>query len=524
MNRERTQDQILRDFLRVLRRQRWLVLAVVFVAVGAGVVYSISKTPVYEATAQLQFNSEQEALSLVGTGIFPTQTPQVQAAADAQIITSPTVARRVARAPGIRLTPAEVKDSVSTSVDPNTDLVTLTVQAGKARDAARLANALARQTRVVATRQQRRTFLKAAKRVRRVLRVKSGTLSPQELALKRNTLSRLQSLAGISNPVTVASPATAPSSPTSPKPALDTALAAVLGLVLGILAAFLRDSFDRRLADAHEVQHQLRLPTVGFIGVEALGGIGISQNGALPGEDLGLEQFRILRSNVEFLAPDRALRTVAITSPVADEGKSTVAAGLATANALAGKRVLLVECDLRRPMLAERFRLSSKPGLTDWLTDKAEAQSVVQLARIPVKHGKGDAPTTRGAGGGLAVVAAGSWSPQPAELLGLPRFSAFLAQVVKVYDLVILDCAPLLPVGDTLQILPLADAALVCVRLDQTTREQALAAKAAIEHFPPRPTGIVVTGIRPGGPGYYYDYQSHTSRQRQATASTSERG
>jgi Mrp family chromosome partitioning ATPase len=528
MNRERTQDQILRDFLRVLRRQRLLVIAIVVVAAGAGLAYSLLKTPSYEATAQLQFNSEQQALSLVGSPVVPSATPQVQVAASARIITSPKVVKRVAAAPGIPLTPSEVKGSATTAVDPNTDLVTLTASANHAALSARLANEFARQTKRIATSQQRKSFLQAARRVRNTLRSQSGKLTPQEHAIKTQSLSRLQSLSGLANPVEIASPATTPSSPSSPRPVLDTSLAAALGLIIGILAAFLRDSLDRRLTDAHEIQHQLELPTVGFVGSEALGGIGISQNGAGP-EETGLEQFRILRSNVDFLAPDRAMRTIAITSPVAEEGKSTVAAGLATATALAGKRVLLVECDLRRPTLAERFKLQSKPGLTDWLGERVEARAVVQAAQIkPKAHAEDDvAVAPSGAGGGagaLTVVVAGSWSPQPAELLALPRFKDFLDQVVTVYDLVVLDCAPILPVGDTLQVLPLADAALVCIRVDQTTRDQALAAKAAVEHLPSRPVGVVVTGVRPGGDGYYYGYYSYSSRPPKAAVPTSDRG
>jgi non-specific protein-tyrosine kinase len=108
----------------------------------------------------------------------------------------------------------------------------------------------------------------------------------------------------------------------------------------------------------------------------------------------------------------------------------------------------------------------------------------------------------------LTVISAGSFSPEPAELLASRRFKEFIDQVREVYDLVVLDCAPLLPVGDSLEVIPHADGVLLCVRLDQTTREQARAAKAAIEHLPERPVGLVLTGLRPGREGYYYGYYS----------------
>jgi non-specific protein-tyrosine kinase len=108
----------------------------------------------------------------------------------------------------------------------------------------------------------------------------------------------------------------------------------------------------------------------------------------------------------------------------------------------------------------------------------------------------------------MTVISSGNFSAHPAELLASGRFKEFVNEVKRVYELVILDCAPLLPVGDTLEVLPQADAALLCIRLDQTTRDQALAAKAAIEHLPERPVGLVLTGVRPGRDGYYYGYYS----------------
>jgi Mrp family chromosome partitioning ATPase len=166
-------------------------------------------------------------------------------------------------------------------------------------------------------------------------------------------------------------------------------------------------------------------------------------------------------------------------------------------------------------VFAERFKIAAQPGLTDWVAGKAKPADVlrqVQVSRDAPATEQGATTTeldeTAGSPRPLNVIAAGSWAPRPAELLGSERFRGFLDNVSKLYDLVVCDCAPLLPVGDTLEIIPKVDAALICVRLDQTTHEQALAAKAAIEHFPARPTGVVVTGVRPGREGYYYGYYS----------------
>ncbi len=521
MNQEPTQDQLLRDVFRLFRRQARLIVAAVLVSVGAAIAYGILKEPVYEASSQVQFIDITQDLNALGTPVVSNVEQAKGVAADAEVITAPEVIRGVGRRVDPDLDEATLRDSVNAAVDPDTNLVTIDTTAADAQLAADLADGFARETRSVVTRSERSRLRSAADTL------EGSAKDEDEGSLTRNLIeqrvSQLRSLATFARPVAIVSTADVPSAPSSPRPLRDGILAAFLGLILGILAAFLRDSLDRRLTDAHDVQHELGVPMLGYVEADDLGGVGFGSNGRKkkrrkPSEEGG-ERFRILRSNVDFLSPDEPPRTIAVTSPVAEEGKSTVAAGLAGASALAGKQVLLVECDLRRPVLSDRFGLPAQPGLTDWAVGKAspaEVRRQVEVrAEVEVELEGQDANGEAGPPSALNVIVAGTWAPRPAELLGSERFAEFLEQVSSVYDLVILDCPPLLPVGDTLELIPQVDAALICVRLDQTTHEQALAAKAAVEHFPARPLGIVVTGVKPGRDGYYYGYYS-SARERQA--------
>jgi capsular exopolysaccharide synthesis family protein len=262
-----------------------------------------------------------------------------------------------------------------------------------------------------------------------------------------------------------------------------------------------RGALDRRLLHSSDVTRVLSHPIVGHVRPDALGHAGSLTSGshglgslADPDE----ESFRILRENVRYLGAANDTRTVLVTSAMAQEGKSTVAACLAVAIAEAGGRTLLVECDLRRPVLSERFGLRPSPGLTDYLTGNAEPHQILQPVTQPSVISDGNS--------NLVCITSGTTAAKPAELLASARFRDFLVEVGGVYDTVILDTAPLLPVADTLGIIPDVPTVLLCVRLTQTTRDQAHAAQAALDRLPVRTVGIVLTNVSEGQEGYYGYY------------------
>jgi tyrosine-protein kinase len=507
MNREAAQDQTLRDVLSLLRRQKWVIIGTMLLALAAVVAYSLLKTKEYEAKAQIQFVDQSQYLSTIGTSAsFSGQTPAQTAAQGAERVTSEEVVAAVAQDVNSDLSNAEIKDSVETAVNPDSSLVSLTVTAESAKLAADLANAFANETKNVLTEQQRALLLNQAKSLSQSVKGLDDTSIEKQISLQN--AARLRSVAKIATPVEIASPATEPDDPSSPRPVRDGILALSLGLIFGILFAFLRDSLDRRLTDPHDVQHELQIPMLGYVPVESLGGAGFTSNAR--SSDRDLEAFRILRANVDVLVGDQPRKTIAVTSPLPEEGKSTVAAGLATATALADRRVLLVECDLRRPVFADRFDVPSSPGITDWATGKAQPEDVLKSVPIAARNDPDSEAHEAAPEHSLTVISAGSPTREPAELLASRRFREFLGEAREAYGLIVLDCAPLLSVGDALPVLRLVDAALLCVRLDQTTREQALAAKTAIGDMPERPTGLVLTGVKAGRDGYYYGYSSPT--------------
>jgi capsular exopolysaccharide synthesis family protein len=398
---------------------------------------------------------------------------------------------------------------VSATVDSNSYAIHVTASSSSAARAAAIANAYANTDVSLTTSEARAAYHRQAVAVQQQLH-REGKKAASQDQVTAGALSRLENLATVATPLTTATAATVPSSPSSPKPLRNTIGALLIGLLLGIALATARDAADRRLRHARDVSKTLDPPVIGRIRGRALGHTGApaeNSKGAASLDDADQESFRILRQNVAYLGTAADSHTVLVTSAAAEEGKSTVAACLAVATAEAGKRTLLVECDLRRPVLAKRLGINESPGLSDFLTGNAQPNEILQPIDGIVErlNGSGPALGVPGAGSSnLVCITAGRTVPRPTELLASKGFASFLSEVSQAYDSVILDTPPLLPVADTLAIVPHVSAVIMCVRLDRTTRDQARAAQSALDRLPESPIGLVITDIRRQEDGYDY--------------------
>ncbi|MBA2525295.1 MAG: hypothetical protein H0V18_05850 [Pyrinomonadaceae bacterium] len=512
----------LRDYLRVLRRHRWLILLVTLVFAGAAVAYSLRQPTIYEAEASIAFQDPAQALDVLGTPVSATSTPEVRAAEGAVTVLQPAVLKRVIKSLDLDTTVASLKGRLTTLAEAQTNFVVIQAEGSSAEAAASLANEVARQARAVETLRAREGFEETARVQRRALEraaERAGDADTLSRTLAEDRVARIEALADVAQPVEIISQATASDGPVSPRPVRNGLLGALLGLTLGIVAAFVRDSLDRRLRSARQIEEHMGLPLVGSVSSDALGKTSSDTNGKRRLSSLDVEASRILRSNLEFLDVDNPTRSFLVTSGLPEEGKSTVAASLAYASAAAGKRTLLLECDLRRPALAERLGLEPRPGIIECLAGGRPLQEVVQtVASDSLLGSNGSAPGGEGDRDRLAFdcVVAGAATPRPAELLGSQRFEELIEEAHASYDSVVVDSSPLLSVADTLAIIPRVDAVLVCVRSARTTHDEARAARSALENAPVRPTALVVTGVRPGEDAAYghYSYAYAYGQQR----------
>lgn len=206
------------------------------------------------------------------------------------------------------------------------------------------------------------------------------------------------------------------------------------------------------------------------------------------------EAFRTLRTNLQFTSPDRELKSILITGPGPDAGKSTVAANLAIAWAQSGKRVVLVGADLRKPVLHQIFGIPNLPGLTGYLTDNIPLERIIAPGKIVA---------------GLDLMPSGPIPPNPAELLQSQKMTDLLDQLREKYDYVLLDAAPVIAVTDAAVLAGKMDGTLLVISYGKVPHEIAVRAKTVLDNAQARLLGVVLNRapLYQGQSHYYYYYQ-----------------
>jgi capsular exopolysaccharide synthesis family protein len=206
------------------------------------------------------------------------------------------------------------------------------------------------------------------------------------------------------------------------------------------------------------------------------------------------EAARAIRTNLVFMSPDNPHRTLLITSAAPSEGKTTVACSIAITMAQAGQRVVLVDCDLRRPRVHRVFGRTNDMGLTTALLDGAAEAGMATETEVP----------------NLSVIPTGPIPPNPAELLQSGAFAALLERLRGRYDRVVLDSPPLVPVTDAAILSTLVDGTILVVRASRTTRELARRALRALRDVNGRTVGVVLNAVDLEGRNYgYYQYYQY---------------
>ncbi|WP_220788079.1 CpsD/CapB family tyrosine-protein kinase [Bacillus paramobilis] len=201
------------------------------------------------------------------------------------------------------------------------------------------------------------------------------------------------------------------------------------------------------------------------------------------------EQYRNIRTNIEFTSVDNHVRSIIVTSADPGEGKTTTTANMAVVFAQQGKKVLLIDADMRKPAMHQMFQVDNIFGLTNVLTHSERLEKCVQKTSVDNLH----------------FLACGPIPPNPAELLGSKSMQELLAQAYSMYDLVIFDLPPILAVTDAQIMANVCDASILVVRSESTEKETAVKAKGLLESAKGKLLGVVLND-REREQGLYYYY------------------
>ncbi|NRD76339.1 CpsD/CapB family tyrosine-protein kinase [Bacillus sp. BRMEA1] len=202
------------------------------------------------------------------------------------------------------------------------------------------------------------------------------------------------------------------------------------------------------------------------------------------------EQYRLIRNNLCFSSVDKQIKSIVITSPEKGDGKSTTAANLAVVLAQQGKKVLLVDTDLRKPSVHYAFHVSNMIGLTDVLTRKIELDRAIMKTYIP----------------NLDILTCGTIPPNPSELLNSKTMEYVMGGLSLNYDFVVYDTPPILVVTDSQIMANKCDGVVLVVASGKTTKDQALKAKELLEKANSNLLGVVVNGVENKKGIYYGQY------------------
>jgi capsular exopolysaccharide synthesis family protein len=466
----------LRDYVRVLRKGWALILAVTIVGIGLGVGLTLLTKKVYQANVEV-FASSSSAAAAAAQGSSSLNqgnsflSARVQSYTD--FATSPKVLGPLLSESAVKaaltqanrsLTQQDLQGKITADAPADRVLINLHVTDTNPALAATLANNLAN------------VFNKVVPQTEQGIPV----LDPTTGNPTGKTLPAVQ--------LDTIHPATVPSSPITPNKVLNIGLGLVLGLLIGIGVAVVREVLDNTVKSARDFE-EIGIPLLAQVAYDKRAGRApIAFRG--DAHSARSEAYRQLRTNLQFVDVDNPPRIIAVTSAVPGEGKSTTAINLAAALAEAGARVCLIEADLRRPSVAKTLGLVSDVGFTTVVIGKAPVETVLQNA-----------------GKNFAVLTCGPIPPNPSELLISQHARQVIFDIAEKVDFVILDTPPLLPVADSAEIATIADATILVHRAAKTTRDQATRSIQVLEKVGRRPVGVVLNMVtRSGGGRYDYEY------------------
>ncbi len=509
----------LKRYLGVLRRWIWLVILGAIVAGGAAYFISSNMTPVYSARSRYLIdeapgsNNSNEYSKLL--------TEQKLAQTYVEIATARPVLEETIEKLDLPYSVGELRRKVSVNAPLDTQILVITTEDTDPQRAATIANTVGE---VFITQNQIRENLRYAEPIgnwqqrmetisveienleNSIQTFEDANSDEQTTALSRlrtqlneaqvryteafNNLNQLQQAqAKESSNIVLIETAQPSTTPIRPNILTNTILAIIIGSLVAVGLIFLIEYLDDTVKSQEQVLADTKLSTLGAIAQIKASDPSESIIAFTSPRDPLSEAYRVLRTNLGFSAIDGALRSIVVTSGSPGEGKSTTAANLAIVMAQAGKRVVIIDSDLRRPVQHKILSVGNNRGLTTALLDN-ETPVTFHLQNTKIK--------------GLRILSSGPIPPNPAEILSSQRMQNLIDELYDEADVLVFDTPPVLTVTDAAVLSPQVDGTLFVVQVGKTRRDTLVQAVERVMKTNAHPLGVVLNRIKPSHGGYYY--------------------
>jgi receptor protein-tyrosine kinase len=446
----------MRQVLEALRAAWWLLLVGLLVGAGAALAVSLASTPIYESRTQLFVSTNQSTTT--SEAFQGSQLSRQRVASYVELLHGEELAERIIEELRLPESSRELKGRIVASEVPNTVLIDVTVSDPSATRAMRIAAAIGEEFPELANELESTS---------------PGTASPVK--------------------VTVTDEPETASAASSPQISVNVVTGGLAGILGAAALVLVRARLDRTVKDGQEVPLLARAPVIGTVLRDE---VFSNQHLAVgSGRGRAAEDYRRLRTNLQFLNVDEPPKVIMVSSAMPSEGKTTVVVNLAVALAEAGRKVTIIEADLRQPKVTRYLGMVDAVGLTNVLAGSADLDEVVQA------YGEGR----------LRVLAAGPRPPNPGELLSSSQMASLVAKLRGEGDYVLVDAPPLLPVADSSGLAVMMDGVLLSVRYGSTTKDQLRQAATTLERVGAKTLGVILNIVPPKADlasayGYGYSY------------------
>jgi capsular exopolysaccharide synthesis family protein len=513
-NTNSTPSHELRRYLALAWHWTWLFVLVSALAAGTAYVLSVRMTPIYQASTTVLINEAPITNSADYAALVASER---LAQTYSQMMTKQPVLVKVIERMQLNTTPGKLKNTIQVAPVKDTQLIEVKVENTNPQQAADIANVLVAEFSEQNRIQQESKFAASQQSLKAQLdqlatqiegtstklaklddtaenKTERDRLETTIAQYRQTYAYMLQSYEQVllveaqttSNIISV-EPAVPPAVPIRPRTVANTLIAGMTGLLLAIGAVFLIEAMDDTLSP-DEISRQLKLPVLGIVtrhDIEEKPVTSTQPRSAVS------EAFRSLRTNIQFASVDHPIRTLLVTSPSPEDGKSTVAANLAVILAQSGREVVLVDADLRRPRVHKVFGLPNRQGISGlFVQPKLVLDGTLQSTQVP----------------GLSAVTSGELPPNPAELLGSEKMSEIFQILLEEKDVLVIDTPPVLAVTDAAVLAPRVDGVILVVKPGTTKFMACKQAVDQLERVGARILGLVLNDVEVKRSGYKYAY------------------